>query len=197
MSTLEQMLGHLLVAATLAASAPLWAQQQQDPAAGHSGIGRAPTAEEIRAWDIDIAPDGAGLPQGSGSVEQGKALFAQRCAACHGAAGEGSTADMLVGGVGSLAAKSAKRTIGSYWPYSTTIFDYVRRAMPFDKPGSLTADEIYALSAWLLHANGIVVADAVMDAQTLPAVRMPNRDGFIEADTKPDFIAERCMQACK
>jgi cytochrome c len=104
---------------------------------------------------------------------------------------------MLVGGVGSLATKSAKRTIGSYWPYAATIFDYVRRAMPLDRPGSLTADEVYALSAWLLHANGIVAADAVMDAKSLPAVRMPNRDGFIVADTKPDFIAERCMQDCK
>ena len=193
MSTLEKTLGHLLVAATLAASTPLWAQQQD--MAGHSeryserysDIGRAPTAEEIRAWDIDISPDGVG---------QGKTLFAQRCAACHGAAGEGTTADMLVGG-GTLAAKSAQRTIGSYWPFATTVFDYVRRAMPLDKPGSLTADEVYALSAWLLHANGIVGADAVMNAQTLPAVRMPNRDGFIAADTKPDFIAERCMQDCK
>ena len=206
MSTLEKTLGHLLVAATLAASTPLWAQQQD--MAGHSerysqryserysDIGRAPTAEEIRAWDIDISPDGAGLPDGGGSVEQGKTLFAQRCAACHGAAGEGTTADMLVGG-GTLAAKSAQRTIGSYWPFATTVFDYVRRAMPLDKPGSLTADEVYALSAWLLHANGIVGADAVMNAQTLPAVRMPNRDGFIAADTKPDFIAGRCMQDCK
>ena len=196
MFTLERMLRHLLVTATLVASTPLAAQQQQD-AARQFDLGRAPTGDEIRAWDIDVAPDGAGLPDGAGSVEQGKMLFAQQCAACHGAAGEGATADMLVGGAGTLASKSAKRTIGSYWPYATTVFDYVRRAMPLDKPGSLSAEEVYALSAWLLHANGIVGADAVMNAKTLPAVRMPNRDGFIAADTKPDFIAERCMRDCK
>jgi len=198
MFTLERRLGHVLLAATLVASTPVLAEQQdQQGAAKTLELGRAPTGGEIRAWDIDVAPDGAGLPDGAGSVEQGKMLFAQQCAACHGAAGEGATADMLVGGAGTLASKSAKRTIGSYWPYATTVFDYVRRAMPLDKPGSLSAEEIYALSAWLLHANGIVGADAVMNAKTLPAVRMPNRDGFIAADTKPDFIAERCMRDCK
>ena len=197
-STLGRTLGHGLLAATLFASMPVLAQQQhQRGSARHFELGRAPTAEEIRVWDIDVAPDGAGLPEGAGTVEQGKALFAQQCAACHGAAGEGAPADALVGGAGTLASESAKRTVGSYWPYATTLFDYVRRAMPLDKPGSLTADEVYALSAWLLHANGIVGADAIMNAQTLPAVRMPNRDGFIAADTKPDFIAERCMRDCK
>ena len=198
MFTLERMFGHVLLAATLIASTPAPAQQQdQQVAARPLELGRAPTGEEIRAWDIDVAPDGAGLPEGAGGVEQGKLLFVQKCAACHGAAGEGATADMLVGGAGTLASKSAKRTIGSYWPYATTVFDYVRRAMPLDAPGSLAAEEVYALSAWLLHANGIVGAEAVMDAKTLPAVRMPNRDGFIAADTKPDFIAERCMPDCR
>lgn len=185
-----------LLAATMAAATPVSAQQHPPAAASRLDIGRAPAAAEIRAWDIDVAPDGAGLPEGAGSVEQGKLLYAQKCAACHGAAGEGGPADVLVGG-GTLASKSAKRTIGNYWPYATTVFDYVRRAMPLDKPGSLTAEEVYALSAWLLHANGIVGADAVMNAKTLPAVGMPNRDGFIAADTKPDFIAERCMRDCK
>ena len=164
MFTLERRLGHVLLAATLVASTPVLAEQQdQQGAAKTLELGRAPTGDEIRAWDIDVAPDGAGLPDGAGT----------------------------------LASKSAKRTIGSYWPYATTVFDYVRRAMPLDKPGSLSAEEVYALSAWLLHANGIVGADAVMNAKTLPAVRMPNRDGFIAADTKPDFIAERCMRDCK
>ena len=198
MFTLERTLGRMLFAATLVASTPILAQQQdrQGPA-GHFDLGRTPTGEEIRAWDIDVAPDGIGLPDGGGTVEQGKLLFAQKCAACHGAAGEGAAADVLVGGIGTLASKSAKRTIGSYWPYATTVFDYVRRAMPLDKPGSLTADEVYALSAWLLYANDIVGVDAVMNAQTLKAVRMPNRDGFIAADMKPDFIAERCVRDCK
>jgi mono/diheme cytochrome c family protein len=198
MFTLERTLAQVLLAATLAASTPVLAQHQdQQGGARPLELGRAPTAEEIRAWDIDVAPDGAGLPDGAGGVEQGKLVYAQKCAACHGAAGEGGPADVLVGGAGTLASKSAKRTIGSYWPYATTVFDYVRRAMPLDKPGSLSAEEVYALSAWLLHANGIVGADAVMNAKTLPAVRMPNRDGFITADTKPDFIAERCMRDCK
>jgi mono/diheme cytochrome c family protein len=187
----------LVVAALAVCSAA--SGQASNPAGGASAyeIGRAPTAEEMRVWDIDIGPGGSGLPEGAGSVEQGKALFTQKCAACHGAAGEGATADMLVGGQGTLASKSPKRTIGSYWPYATTIYDYIHRAMPFDKPSSLKPDEVYALTAWLLHANGIVGADAVMDARSLPEVRMPNRDGFIAADNKPDFIAERCMSECK
>ncbi len=198
MFTLERTLGHILLAATLVASTPVLGEQQhRQGGARHLDLGRAPSDEEIRAWDIDVAPDGAGLPGGNGSVEQGKNIFAQKCAACHGVQGEGATADVLVGGAGTLASKSPKRTIGSYWPYATTVFDYIRRAMPLDRPGSLTDDEVYALSAWLLHVNGIIGADAVMNARSLAAVRMPNRDGFIAADTKPDFIAERCMSDCK
>lgn len=198
MFTLERTLGHILLAATLVASTPVLGEQQhRQGGARQLDLGRAPSDEEIRAWDIDVAPDGAGLPGGNGSVEQGKNIFAQKCAACHGVQGEGATADVLVGGAGTLASKSPKRTIGSYWPYATTVFDYIRRAMPLDRPGSLTDDEVYALSAWLLHVNGIIGADAVMNARSLAAVRMPNRDGFIAADTKPDFIAERCMSDCK
>ena len=89
------------------------------------------------------------------------------------------------------------KTVGSFWPHATTLYDYIRRAMPHDRPASLSPDEVYALSAWILHANGIVPADAVMDARTLPRVQMPNRQGFVVVDSKPDFVAERCMKDCK
>lgn len=144
-------------------------------------LGRHATPAEIAALDIDVAPDGAGLPAGSGSVAEGAPAYAARCAHCHGASGEGGLADRLVGGVGSLATPQPVLTTGSYWPYATTLFDYLRRAMPYDAPGSLGADEIYALSAFLLERSGIVAADARLDAETLAAIRMPNRDGFESA----------------
>ena len=149
------------------------------------GFGETPTAELLRAWDIDISPDGAGLPPGSGSVSYGAKVFAERCAACHGAEGKGQPEDRLVGGQGTLTSDKAIKTIGSFWPYATTLFDYVRRAMPFNAPQSLRNDEVYALVAYLLSLNGIVPVDAVMDNVSLPAVRMPNRNGFV-ADPRPD-----------
>jgi cytochrome c len=131
-------------------------------------------------WDISIAPNGDGLPAGSGSVRQGEGVYAQKCASCHGVKGAGKPADALVGGRGTLASDTPLRTVGSYWPYATTLFDYVRRAMPLTSPLSLTNDEVYAVTAYLLNLNGIVPEDATMDARTLPQVRMPNRDGFIK-----------------
>ena len=160
------------------------------------GLGRLATAAEIRGWDIDITPDGQGLPAGSGTVAEGRTLYAARCAACHGNAGQGATAPRLVGGTGSLASKSPVRTVGSFWPYAPTVFDYVYRSMPFDKPMSLTAPEVYGVTAFLLHANGIVGADAVMDARSLPAVKMPNRDGFMPASAEPTTTSVRCMSNC-
>jgi cytochrome c len=142
-------------------------------------LGRVATAEEVAAWDISIAPSGAGLPKGGGSARQGLQVYEQKCLACHGAKGVGKPADVLVGGVGSLASKAPLRTVGSYWPYATTLFDYVRRAMPIANPLSLSDDEVYAVSAYVLFLNGIVDEDAQMNAQTLPQVKMPNRDGFI------------------
>ncbi|GJD75151.1 c-type cytochrome [Methylobacterium goesingense] len=150
------------------------------------GIGQAATPERLAAWDIDVRADGRGLPPGHGSVRDGAALFGARCAACHGAKGEGGAADVLVGGQGSLATPKPVRTVGSYWPYATTLFDYIRRAMPFDAPQSLGADETYALSAYVLHLNGLLPEDAVLDAGTLPAVTMPNRHGFT-GDARPDI----------
>ncbi len=134
----------------------------------------------VAAWDISIPPSGAGLPSGSGSVKQGALVYEQKCAACHGVGGTGKPADVLVGGRGTLASKAPVRTVGSYWPYATTLFDYVRRAMPITNPLSLTNDEVYAVTAYVLNLNGIVDADATLDAQALPKVSMPNRDGFID-----------------
>jgi cytochrome c len=151
----------------------------QPPSQGPN-LGRAAAAEEIAAWDISIPPSGAGLPAGSGSVKQGAAVYVANCQACHGEKGAGKPADALVGGIGTLASNNPVRTVGSYWPYATTLFDYVRRAMPTTAPMSLTNDEVYAVSAYILNLNGIIAADAVMNAQTLPQVKMPNRDGFVD-----------------
>ena len=155
----------------------------QSVAPGH-GIGTPLTEQELAAWNIDIAPDGRGLPAGSGDVATGAHLFAAKCAACHGAQGQGGLGDPLVGGQGTLTSAKPKRTVGSYWPYATTLFDYIRRAMPYNAPESLSADEVYALSAFLLNQNGIVAADARLDAASLPRVVMPNRQGFV-ADPRP------------
>lgn len=149
------------------------------------GLGRPASEEEIRAWDIDVAPDGEGLPPGRGTVKQGAEVFAAKCASCHGPTGTEGPKDRLVGGQGTLATPKPIRTIGSYWPYATTLYDYIHRAMPFNAPQSLTADETYSVVAWLLFQNQIIEEDAVIDAQSLPKVRMPNRDGFIP-DRRPD-----------
>jgi S-disulfanyl-L-cysteine oxidoreductase SoxD len=154
--------------------------------AGPLGIGHAATPAQIAGWDIDVRADGQGLPAGRGSVRQGETIFAQACAACHGAKGEGKPADQLVGGFGTLATAKPVRTVGSYWPYATTLFDFIRRAMPFNAPQSLTADEVYAVAAYILYLNNIVPADTVLDAGSLPKVAMPNRNGFTSPDPRPD-----------
>lgn len=145
-------------------------------------LGHPVPAEALARGDRHVFPDGRGLPAGRGSVAQGAALYQAQCAACHGVDGRGLTAEELVGGVGSLASAEPEKTVGSYWPHASTLFDFIRRSMPLHAPGSLKADEVYALSAWLLHANGILTADAVLDATTLAAVRMPNRAGFVAVD---------------
>jgi cytochrome c len=148
-------------------------------------VGRPPTADEIRNLGSAIAPDGTGLPPGSGSVAGGKEVFATHCARCHGPAGEGGVGARLVGGQGTLVTPKPLKTVGSFWPYATTLWDYVNRAMPFDRPGVLTASEVYAAVAYVLHLNGVIDADRVMDAATLPGVKMPNREGFVP-DARPD-----------
>ena len=144
------------------------------------GLGRVAAPDEIASWDVSIGPDGAGLPPGRGTPKQGQTVYAEKCVACHGEKGAGKPNDQLVGGRGSLSGDQAPvKTVGSFWPYATTLFDYVRRAMPLNAPKSLSDDEVYAVSAYILQLNGIIGAADAMDAQTLPQVQMPNRDGFI------------------
>ncbi len=148
-------------------------------------LGRPLTPEEIRKIDITVAPDGKGLPPGSGSVSAGAAVYAKSCQYCHGAQGAGKPQDQLTGGLGSLASAKPVKTPASYWPVATTLFDYIRRAMPITSPESLTNDEVYAVTAYILSIDGIVPPDAVLDAKSLPRVKMPNRDGFISWWPKP------------
>jgi len=142
-------------------------------------LGRAATPAEVAGWDISIAPDGRGLPSGSGTSAEGALVYAQKCQACHGEKGVNGPNDRLVGGQGTLGSKTPVRTVGSYWPYATTVFDYVRRAMPFAQPHSLTDSEVYAVTAYLLNLNGIIGEQDVMSSDSLPKVKMPNRDNFI------------------
>jgi cytochrome c len=148
---------------------------------------RPATPEEIRARDFTVLPNGAGLPEGSGTAARGREVYKSKCASCHNEKAEGKQGQYpaLVGGVGSLATKNPVRTVGSYWPYATTLFDYIRRAMPYDQPRSLSNDEVYSVAAFLLFLDGIVKENDELNAKTLPQIRMPNRDGFIP-DARPD-----------
>jgi mono/diheme cytochrome c family protein len=149
------------------------------------GLGQPIAEEDVASWNIDVRPDGAGLPPGRGTAAEGKQVYLAKCSACHGENGEGSPMDRLAGGAGTLASDKPMKTVGSYWPYATTLFDYVRRTMPFTDPQGLGADEIYAVVAYVLFLNGIVEETTVLDARTLPAVAMPNRGGFLP-DARPD-----------
>lgn len=170
MSSLKVLAG--LVAAGFAASAAA----QQGP-----NLGEPISAADLAPWDISVETDGVGLPPGSGDATKGAQLYATHCVACHGAAGAGQPNDRLVGGQGTLTQLQQVRTIGSFWPYATTVFDYIRRAMPFHAPQSLSNDDVYSLTAYLLAENGIVRKNAKLDARSLARVQMPNRDGFIMA----------------
>ena len=174
------MLDRLLVSSMMlfVAAGPASAQSPQ--------LGQPIAPVDIASWDISIGPDGAGLPAGRGSAAQGESIFVAKCQACHGERGAGSPNDALVGGIGSLGpGKPPVRTVGSYWPYATTLFDYVRRAMPFQDSKSLTNDEVYAVSAYILQLNGLLGANDVLNAQTLADVKMPNRDGFVPFPRNP------------
>ena len=151
------------------------------------GFGRAASAAEIAGWDLDVRPDGTGLPEGHGSVAEGQAIYDAKCASCHGTFGESADYMAIAGGVGSLASDSPMRTTGSKLNYATTLFDYIRRAMPFQESKSLTADEVYAVSAYILGEGNIIDKSAVLDAETLVRVQMPNRDGFIP-DPRPELF---------
>jgi S-disulfanyl-L-cysteine oxidoreductase SoxD len=159
------------------------------------GIGRVASPAEIAGWNIDVGGDGSNLPPGSGSVSRGHEVFDQQCAACHGDKGEGGVGDRLVGGQGSLATENPVRTVGSYWPYAPTLFDYIRRAMPQNAPQSLGNNDVYAVSAYILNLNSLVPADATLDAKTLPAIKMPNRNMFL-GDPRPDVKNPACMTGC-
>jgi len=148
--------------------------------ASETDLGRAAAPDEIAAIDISITPDGEGLPPGNGDAVAGKTIYTRKCASCHAEDGQGKPADRLAGGIGSLDSDTPVKTVGSFWPYATILFDYIRRAMPLNAPLSLTDDEVYAVTAYLLAINGIVATNQTLDAESLPAVRMPNRDGFID-----------------
>jgi cytochrome c len=162
------------------------------------GLGTPVSPAQIAGWDIDVRPDGHGLPPGQGTAAQGEALYAGLCVACHGEFGEGQGRfPALMGGRGTLASDNPVKTVGSFWPYATTLFDYLRRAQPFGHGQSLSANQLYALTAYLLNLNDLMALDEVLDAASLTAVAMPNRDGFV-ADDRPDVPAgERCMRECR
>ncbi len=162
------------------------------------GYGTVPTEIEIRAWDIDVRADGAGLPDGKGSSVQGEALYLQLCSACHGEFGEGiGRFPALIGGEDSLDKERPKKTVGSYWPYATTLWDYINRSMPFGNAQSLEPDQVYAIVAYILNMNDLISADTVLDRKSLPAIRMPNRDGFLSPDPRPDVHSKACMKNCR
>ncbi len=142
-------------------------------------LGEPLDPDAVAAVDFTVLPDGNGLPPGAGTAVEGAAVYRSHCLACHGESGEGGVNDALAGGHGSLTGPSPTKTVGSFWPYATTVFDYVRRAMPFQSPGTLTNDEIYAVTAYVLYLNGIVGEDQEMNAESLPVVAMPNRDNFV------------------
>jgi cytochrome c len=150
------------------------------------GFGRPATADEVKKIDIDVRPDGAGLPAGSGTPAQGRQVFAQKCAVCHGANGEGTPAGPRLVDATPFRTGVTPPTVGNYWPYAATVFDYINRAMPFDKPGSLAPDEVYAVTALLLSENKIIAEGDAMNSESLPAVRMPNAGGFTSPDPRPD-----------
>ena len=178
-------------------------QAEPTPAARkHLGIGRVATAQEIAGWDIDVRPDGQGLPAGKGTVKQGEPLYLERCAACHGEFGESSGRwPILMGGVGTLAGHDPVKSIGSYWPYASTVFDYVRRSMPFGNAQSLTNDELYAITAYVLYLNDVIKDENFeLNEKTFGSIKLPNQPNFIDDDRE---VAERefwrktpCMTDC-
>ena len=166
----------VLFAGSLAAQSPTY------------GVGRPPTPDEIKAVDISITPSGRELPEGRGTAANGKTLYTNQCARCHGATGKEGPQDVIAGGAGTLTTPKPLKTVGSYWPYATTLWDYINRAMPFDRPGTLSPDQVYESVAYVLFLNGIVGEQDTIDAKTLRAIVMPNRTGFI-ADERPDVGA--------
>jgi mono/diheme cytochrome c family protein len=189
MRTIERKAGRLLACAALLLALPAVPQT-------HYGFGRPATQAEVAAWNIEVTPDGRNLPPGSGTVAHGREVFESQCAACHGAKGEGGIGDKLAGGNGTLATPTPVKTVGSYWPYATTLYDYIRRAMPLNAPQSLSGTDVYAVSGYVLYLNGLVAENATIDAGTLKSLKMPNRDGFVP-DPRPDVREADCKKDCK
>jgi cytochrome c len=191
MFRLAKMVYVVLLFTLLVAAMPVTAKT------GGYGIGTAATADEIAGWDIDIRPDGKGLPPGSGSVEDGEMMYEEQCASCHGSFGEGvGRYPVLSGGEGTLTDERPEKTVGSYWPYASTLWDYIHRAMPFPQPQSMTDDEVYAVTAYVLYLNDLVEDDFVLTADNLASIEMPNQDGFF-FDDRPDTSNTDCMKNCK
>jgi len=164
---------------------------------GHFGIGKKPTNEEIAGWDIDVRPDGKGLPKGQGSVLQGEELYEAKCASCHGLFGEGEGRwPPLAGGEDSLTNDRPEKTVGSYWPYASTLWDYINRAMPFTAPKTLSISEVYAITAYVLYLNDLIEDDFVLTQDNLASINMPNEENFY-IDNRPDTNNARCMNNCK
>lgn len=168
-----------------------------DRPAGFFGYGATPTADQIAGWSIAVRSDGEGLPPGHGSVDEGANIYIAQCSSCHGTFGEGEARYPKLAGSGSLTADRPEPTVGNYWPYATTLWDYINRAMPFPAPRSLTPDQVYAITAYVLNLNNIVPADFVANRDSLPKVQMPNRNGFIWVDPRPDTKSVHCMSNCE
>ena len=163
------------------------------------GLGTLATAEQIAGWDIDVRPDGKGAPIGSGTASDGEEIYAERCAACHGDFGEGVDRwPILAGGLGSLATDDPVKTVGSYWPYASTVYDYVYRAMPFGEAQSLTHEETYQVVAYILNMSDVIDDEFVLSNETIGSVKMPNQNGFMLPDPRPDgqLASAPCMQNC-
>ena len=165
------------------------------------GLGREAHPDEVKAWDTDIRPDGEGLPPGKGSVKQGEELYQAQCASCHGEFGESAGRwPVLAGGRGSLKNEGPEKTVGSFWPFASTTFDYIRRAMPYGNARSLSDDEVYAITAYILNLNDVVKDDFVLSKENFGTVKLPNGEGFFDDDrekTERHFWAQPCMKACK
>jgi len=159
------------------------------------GLGKPATSAQIAEWDIDARPDGVGLPPGSGAVAAGDDAFQENCAMCHGTFGEGLRYPRLAG-EGKLTGERPEQTVGTYWPYAVTLFDYINRAMPYPAPHTLPPETVYAITAYILNLNSIVPDDFVADSKSLPLVKMPNVGGFIWKDPRPDTHDTACMKNC-
>ena len=196
-SCLERAAARLAVIAAIAAIAASAAGASAAEAhrPGYYGVGTAATQAQIAGWAIAVRPDGQGLPPGRGTVDKGADLFVDQCASCHGTFGEGAGRYPKLTG-GSLKGDRPEPTVGTYWPYATTLWDYINRAMPFPSPHALSADDIYAITAYVLNLNEIVDSNFVADRDSLPKVKMPHRDAFIWQDPRPDTASKECMKSC-